>query len=73
MVNVSIPMEGPQPIAHCPLVRRCWSSTDGPAVVVVRINDRGPFIRGRIIDLSLGAALAIGLTGVAEVSLVVLH
>lgn len=41
--------------------------------VVVRINDRGPFIRGRIIDLSLGAALAIGLTGVAEVSLVVLH
>jgi peptidoglycan lytic transglycosylase len=40
---------------------------------VVRINDRGPFIRGRIIDLSLGAALAIGLTGVAEVSLVVLR
>jgi rare lipoprotein A len=41
--------------------------------VVVRINDRGPFIRDRIIDLSLGAALAIGLTGVAEVSLVVLR
>lgn len=32
--------------------------------VSVRINDRGPFIRGRDIDLSLGAARAIGLTGV---------
>lgn len=32
--------------------------------VVVRVNDRGPFIKGRDIDLSLGAARAIGLTGV---------
>jgi rare lipoprotein A len=31
--------------------------------VVVTINDRGPFIRGRVIDLSKGAARAIGLTG----------
>jgi rare lipoprotein A len=30
--------------------------------VVVRINDRGPFIGGRIIDLSVGAARALGLT-----------
>jgi rare lipoprotein A len=30
--------------------------------VVVRINDRGPFIGGRVIDLSVGAARAIGLT-----------
>lgn len=30
--------------------------------VVVRINDRGPFIGGRIIDLSVGAARSIGLT-----------
>ena len=29
--------------------------------VVVRVNDRGPFARGRIIDLSLAAARAIGL------------
>ncbi len=29
--------------------------------VVVRINDRGPFVGGRIIDLSLGAAQVIGL------------
>lgn len=40
--------------------------------VTVRINDRGPFIKGRIIDLSLGAAKKIGLTrkaGVTKVKL----
>jgi rare lipoprotein A len=31
--------------------------------VTVRINDRGPFVYGRIIDLSMAAANAIGLTG----------
>jgi rare lipoprotein A (peptidoglycan hydrolase) len=38
-------------------------------VVVVRINDRGPYIRGRIIDLSAAAAEEVGLTtsGVANV------
>jgi rare lipoprotein A len=43
--------------------------------VVVRINDRGPFIRGRVIDLSLGAAKVIGLnkTGVAKISYTVLN
>jgi rare lipoprotein A len=42
--------------------------------VVVRINDRGPFIRGRIIDLSAGAARLLGMisSGVAPVSLEVL-
>jgi rare lipoprotein A len=30
--------------------------------VIVRINDRGPFIGGRDLDLSIGAARAIGLT-----------
>lgn len=29
--------------------------------VVVRINDRGPFIKDRIIDLSYGAAMALGM------------
>jgi rare lipoprotein A len=29
----------------------------------VRINDRGPFVEGRIIDLSLGAARAIEMVG----------
>jgi rare lipoprotein A len=43
--------------------------------VVVRINDRGPFIRGRVIDLALGAARAIGLhaAGIARVSLQVVR
>jgi rare lipoprotein A len=42
--------------------------------VVVTINDRGPFIKGRIIDLSRGAAGVIGMTGsgVAPVSVEVL-
>ena len=36
--------------------------THGDRSVVVTINDRGPFIRGRVLDLSTGAARAIGLT-----------
>lgn len=31
--------------------------------IKVRINDRGPFVRGRIIDLSYGAAKALGVVG----------
>lgn len=43
--------------------------------VVVRINDRGPFIPGRIIDLSQGAAQLIGVTssGVAPVQMDILQ
>lgn len=43
--------------------------------VIVRINDRGPFIRGRIIDLAFGAAKAVGLhnSGVAKVRVAVLQ
>jgi rare lipoprotein A len=37
--------------------------------VTVRINDRGPFVKGRCIDLSTGAARAIGMGGTAMVSL----
>jgi len=39
--------------------------------VVVRISDRGPFVRGRIIDLSPAAARAIGFSGLAPVKLVI--
>lgn len=35
--------------------------------VVVRINDRGPFVHGRIIDLMPAAAHAIGASGLADV------
>ena len=41
--------------------------------VIVRINDRGPFVRGRIIDLSYGAARAVGLRGTDKVDVVVLE
>lgn len=40
--------------------------------VVVRINDRGPFVHGRVIDLSKAAARKLGITGVAKVTLKVL-
>ncbi|MBR1157520.1 septal ring lytic transglycosylase RlpA family protein [Bradyrhizobium sp. JYMT SZCCT0428] len=42
--------------------------------VVVRINDRGPWVRGRVLDLSLGAARSLGITdrGVAQVRVEVL-
>ena len=42
--------------------------THGSRSVVVTINDRGPFIRGRVLDLSTGAARAIGLPGVGRVT-----
>jgi rare lipoprotein A len=35
----------------------------------VRINDRGPYVDGRIIDLSRAAADAIGMESVAPVQL----
>ena len=37
--------------------------------VIVRVNDRGPFVRGRVIDLTPAAAHAIGLSGLASVTL----
>jgi len=46
---------------------------DSGEAVTVRVNDRGPFVSGRIIDLALGAAREIGLDrdGVARVVLTV--
>ena len=37
--------------------------------VVVRINDRGPFVRGRVIDVTPAAARALGFSGLASVTL----
>jgi rare lipoprotein A len=39
--------------------------------VVVRINDRGPFVRGRVIDVTPAAARALGFSGLAPVTLAV--
>lgn len=48
---------------------------DNGRAVEVRINDRGPFIRGRIIDLSYAAAEALGMvgSGTANVRLEILN
>jgi rare lipoprotein A len=40
--------------------------------VTVRINDRGPFVRGRIIDVTPAAARSLGFSGVTKVTLTVL-
>src|SRR5260370_22276124 len=37
-------------------------------IVIVTINDRGPFVRGRIIDVSPSAARGLGFSGLAQVS-----
>ena len=42
--------------------------THGGRSVIVTVNDRGPFIRGRVLDLSTGAARAIGLGGIGQVT-----
>jgi rare lipoprotein A len=39
--------------------------------VTVRINDRGPFIRGRVIDLTPAGARQLGFSGLAPVTLAV--
>jgi len=51
------------------------TNLDNQRIVVVRVNDRGPYVDGRIIDLSLGAAKVIGLiqSGTARVRLEVLQ
>jgi rare lipoprotein A len=38
----------------------------------VRINDRGPFVRGRIIDLSRAAARRLGIDGIGKVCIAAL-
>jgi rare lipoprotein A len=47
------------------------TNLDNGRSVKVRINDRGPYLRGRVIDLSAQAARALGMThdGIASVRL----
>jgi rare lipoprotein A len=53
---------------------RVTNQSNGRSVVVT-INDRGPFVRGRIIDVSMGAADVMGMkgAGVARVTLEVVR
>jgi len=60
--------------AHRSLPFGTWvkvTNRDSKKAVIVRINDRGPFVKGRIIDLSKSAAKEIGQLrqGVFKVSL----
>jgi rare lipoprotein A len=42
--------------------------THGGHSVVVTVNDRGPFVRGRVLDLSTAAARALGIEGLGQVT-----
>jgi rare lipoprotein A len=50
-------------------------SLDRDISVVVRINDRGPFVKSRIIDVSHAAAVRLGMTdgGIVRVTLEVVE
>jgi rare lipoprotein A len=43
----------------------------GSTTIECRVNDRGPFVRGRIIDVSTSAARALGMMGAGVVKVVV--
>jgi rare lipoprotein A len=47
---------------------RVTNSQNGRSIVV-RINDRGPFVKGRAIDLSSGAAQAIGMGSTGSITM----
>lgn len=52
--------------AHKTLPLGTWvrvENLDNGKTMDVRVNDRGPFVRGRIIDLSYGAAKKLGVLG----------
>lgn len=44
------------------------TNTHNGRSVTVRINDRGPFVHGRVIDLTPAAAHALGFSGLAPVT-----
>lgn len=55
--------------AHKSLPFNTWVKvTYNGRAVFVRINDRGPYIAGRIIDLSFASAQAVGLSGIGNVT-----
>ena len=40
----------------------------GGRSIIVTVNDRGPFVRGRVLDLSTGAARALGISGLGHIT-----
>jgi rare lipoprotein A len=46
---------------------RVTNKSNGRSVVVT-INDRGPFVRGRVIDLTPAGAHALGFSGLTRVT-----
>jgi len=55
--------------AHPTLPLGTWVTVTGPGgTAMVRINDRGPFVGGRVLDLSRAAANDVGLGGLAHVT-----
>lgn len=62
--DMTAAMRSPQPLGSHVTVTNLANGRS----VRVRINDRGPFVRGRCVDLSYAAARAIGMDGLARVS-----
>lgn len=61
---------GSMTAAHPSLPLGSWVLVNGPGgSALVRINDRGPFVGGRIIDLSTAAAGAVGINGLGTVTI----
>jgi rare lipoprotein A len=50
------------------LAKVCRAGAEPARCITVRINDRGPFVRGRIIALTPAAAHALGFSGLARVT-----
>ncbi len=51
---------------YLPFGTRLRVTRNGRSVTVI-VNDRGPFIRDRVLDLSLAAGRALGISGVSKV------
>lgn len=49
------------------------TNLDNKKSVTVRVNDRGPFVKGRHLDLAKGAAKRIGITGVSRVRIEIIR
>jgi rare lipoprotein A len=62
-------MTAAHPTLPLPSFARISNPANGRSVIV-RVNDRGPFVKGRIVDLSYTAAQKLGVLGVAPVELV---